>query len=142
MLRKLAVVRPKLSELKGYKNSKVLTYFLQKNSEISLEMGQELFDDLLRWMYLSAQRKMESKLTKLFGPLLILDELWHIFILHTRDYIDFCNHYFGEYFHHDVEPIGFEELLEENELEDYLKDCFKYLGSEWVERRFSLVFSS
>ncbi|MBA3535610.1 MAG: hypothetical protein H0T84_03215 [Tatlockia sp.] len=129
-----------LSELKLYKNSKVLDYFVHKNSELALDSAEQLFEDLLAWMWLSVQRKKESKKTMLFGPLLPLDELWHAFILHTRDYVDFCIHYFGEYFHHDLEPIGFEHLIEENELADYLEDCFKYLGSSWVERRFSIAF--
>lgn len=67
--------------------------------------------------------------------------MWHSFILHTRDYIDFSMKYFGEYFHHDVEPVGFEHVLDEEELADYLQDCFQYLNKGWVERRFSMAFA-
>jgi hypothetical protein len=140
MLTNPVVASSKLSELKLYKNSKVLDYFIQKNPEFSLDSAKQLFEDLLAWMWLSVQRKKEAKKTLLFGPLLTLDELWHLFILHTRDYIDFCMHYFGEYFHHEVEPVGFEHLMEEDELTDYLEDCFKLLGNGWVERRFLIVF--
>lgn len=88
-------------------------------------------------MWLSEQRKEQGKKTYLFGPLLILDELWHAFILHTRDYVDFSLKYFGRYFHHEVEIPGQEHTLEEEEFRDFLEDCFTYLGSDWVERRFS-----
>ena len=30
----------------------------------------------------------------------IVDEVWHAFILHTKDYADFCNDMSGEYLHH------------------------------------------
>ena len=128
-----------LSLLLAYSNPAVITHFCHYHREFSLPEGQALFRDLLSCMWLNKQRCIEEKPTYLFGPLLILDEMWHTFILHTRDYIDFSMRYFGEYFHHEVEPVGFEHNLNEDELTDYLQDCFKYLGEEWVERRFSVA---
>lgn len=29
-----------------------------------------------------------------------IDDMWDTFLLFTKDYMDFCNHYFGEYIHH------------------------------------------
>jgi hypothetical protein len=104
-----------------------------------VQEGLVLFTDLLSWIWLNAQRVKLGKKTYLFGPLLILDEIWHAFILHTRDYVDFSTQYWGCYFHHDIEPLGFEHVLEEEELTDYLQDCFTYLGAEWVSRRFETV---
>lgn len=126
-----------LLKLKHYRNQKVVDYFCYHHPEFTWDDGQLLFEDLLAWLWLNTQRKKEGKNTYLFGPLLILDELWHTFILHTRDYVDFSMQYFGEYIHHEVEPIGFEHVIEEEELTDFLQDCFKYLDQHWVERRFS-----
>ncbi|HAU1151783.1 TPA: hypothetical protein JBI12_07515 [Legionella pneumophila] len=130
-----------LSELLHYKNEKIVTHFCHSHPEYSIQEGLILFEDLLAWMWLNKQRNLRGKKTYLFGPLLILDEMWHSFILHTRDYVAFSMKYFGEYFHHDVEPSGFEHVLDEEELTDFLQDCFQYLNKEWVERRFSMVFS-
>lgn len=126
-----------LNELLGYNNSPVIRYFCHHNLSSSLQQAEQLFKDLLAWMWLTLHRKLTNKKTFLFGPLLVLDELWHAFILHTRDYTTFCQQYFGEYFHHDVEPIGQEYTLSPEELADFLEDCFTYLGEEWVERYFS-----
>jgi len=71
---------------------------------------------------------------------LVLDELWHAFILHTRDYFDFSLRYFGDYFHHDIEPLQFEHQLDEQELNDFLADCFQFLDGDWVKRRFAGAF--
>ncbi|KTD37544.1 hypothetical protein Lmor_0407 [Legionella moravica] len=128
---------PSLHDLKRYKNQNVINYFCYHHPECSLDDGQCLFEDLLSWLWLNYQRSKNGKLTYLFGPLLVLDEMWHIFILHTRDYIDFSMHYFGEYIHHEIEPIGFEHIIEEDELTDFLHDCFEYLDQDWVARRFS-----
>ncbi|HAT1771417.1 TPA: hypothetical protein I8034_000758 [Legionella pneumophila] len=130
-----------LSELLHYKNEKIVTHFCHSHPEYSMREGLILFEDLLAWMWLNKQRRLRGEKTYLFGPLLILDEMWHSFILHTRDYVDFSMKYFGEYFHHDVEPSGFEHVLDEEELTDFLQDCFQYLNKEWVERRFSIAFT-
>ncbi|TAL64273.1 MAG: hypothetical protein EPN84_03650 [Legionella sp.] len=126
-----------LKQLLSYKNYQVLAYFCHHHPDYSLEEGQQLFEDFLAWIWLNLQRSQQGKKTLLFGPLLVLDELWHAFILHTRDYHDFCLDYLGAYFHHDIEPIGFEHHLQEDELSDFLEDCFLYLDEAWVNRRFA-----
>lgn len=129
-----------LAELLRYGNTSVIHYFCHHHPEYSFEQGQVLFEDLLAWMWLNKQRNKAGKKTYLFGPLLVLDEMWHTFILHTRDYFDFSMCYFDSYFHHDIEPVGFEHMLDEEELNDFLEDCFIYLNQEWVERRFASAF--
>jgi hypothetical protein len=126
-----------ISDLLHYKNSSVVTQFCHHHAQYSLQEGEQLFQDFLAWLWLKNERKKQNKVTYLFGPLLILDELWHVFILHTRDYTDFTLKYFGEYIHHQPEPIGFEHFLNEEELKDYLTDCFLYLDPQWVERCFA-----
>lgn len=126
----------KLAELLNYTNQPIINYFCHNHPQTNLNECNLLFKDLLAWMWLKKQRDQMGKKTYLFGPLLSLDEMWHDFILHTRDYIDFCMHYFGEYLHHDVEPPGFEHHIDEAELRDYLDDCLTYLDQDWVERRF------
>ncbi len=124
-----------LKKLLESKQPVVLNYF-SHHQQIPLENSKALFEDLLAWMWLNRQRKLQNKPTYLFGPLLQLDQLWHSFILHTRLYTDFCMEHFGEYFHHEVEPPGEEHHLNEEELRDFLNDCFDYLGEEWVQRNF------
>ncbi|MFT4058992.1 MAG: hypothetical protein QM652_05525 [Legionella sp.] len=126
-----------LATILSYRNPEVVAYFCHHHPEYSLVEGEKLFTDLLSWMWLNLQRATQDKKTYLFGPLLVLDKLWHCFILHTRDYCDFSMRYLGTYFHHDIEPIGFEHRIEEKELRDYLQDCFHYLGEEWVTRCFA-----
>jgi hypothetical protein len=126
-----------LAEVLTYKNTSVVTQFCHHHDQYSQQESEQLFDDLLAWLWLKNEREHNNKPTYLFGPLLLLDKLWHIFILHTRDYLDFSLRYFGVYLHHEPEPVGFEHVLSEEELSDYLRDCFIYLDSSWVERCFA-----
>ena len=136
------MILPELSILKNYRNPQVISYFCHHHPEFSLDDAQVVFEDLLAWLWLNKHRELMGKKTYLFGSLLILDEMWHSFILHTREYIDFSIHYFATYYHHDIEPIGFEYILEEAELSEFIQDCFKYLETGWVERRFANALES
>lgn len=131
------MILPDLSELLAYKNERVVRYCCYHHPEISWQKANELFSDLLAWLWLNAHRKQLGKPTWLFGPLLALDEIWHAFILHTREYTLFSEKYFGDYFHHDIEPPGEEHQLSPEEIEDFLSDGFDFLGQEWVLRYFS-----
>lgn len=134
-------MNPDLLLLLQYENMPVVSHFCHHHPEFSITESKVLFKDLLAWMWLSRQRSAQGKKTYLFGPLRPMDELWHTFILHTRDYTHFSITYFGDYFHHEVEPPGFEHTVEDDELTDFLQDCFTYLGSNWVERQFSAAFT-
>src|SRR5579864_3397426 len=64
-----------------------------------------------------------------------IDDMWHEFILFTRDYTDFCQQYFGEYVHHlpnlfDNMPRSGEEIL--NEIEKLIPYVYDNLGEETV----------
>lgn len=127
---------PQLSELLRYENERVVRYFCHYHPTVPYEQAKQLFADLLAWLWLNLYRRDRERNTYLFGPLLVLDELWHAFILHTDDYFSFCQHYFDAYFHHHVEPLGFEHELTAEELADFLNDCFEYIGEAWVSRHF------
>lgn len=134
------MILPSIKELLAYKNEEVVRHFLLENNHpIDLDTAWVIFQDLLAWMWLSTFRQKKNRDSFLFGPLLPLDKMWHVFILHTESYHQFCNQYFGEYFHHRVEPIGFEHELSAEELADFLNDCFDYLEEDWVMRNFDIV---
>lgn len=132
---------PLLPELLTYENEQVVRYFCHQYPDFSYEKSKQLFQDLLAWMWLSIYRQTSNRSTYLFGPLLVLDKMWHNFILHTRDYVDFCYRYFNDYFHHHVEPAGFEYLLTAEELADFIDNCFEYLGENWVHRYFEEAYN-
>ncbi|KTD18381.1 hypothetical protein [Legionella jordanis] len=129
---------PPLPNLLAYQNERVIQYYCQRYS-VSLQKAESIFTDLLGWMWINLYRKNRGRDSFLFGPLLPLDDMWHAFILHTKDYVEFCKLYFEGYFHHHIEPFGLEHVLDEEELADFLKDCLAFLGEDWLLRHFSSV---
>ncbi|MDX1837486.1 hypothetical protein DIZ81_06085 [Legionella taurinensis] len=128
---------PALQAVLHYQNPTVVRHFAHHHPEFNLKASQQLFSDLLAWLWLNAYRQKTNRHTYFFGPLLPLDAMWHTFILHTRDYTDFCQAFFNAYFHHEVEPPGEEHQLTPDELADFLTDCYDHLGEAWVNRYFS-----
>lgn len=71
-----------------------------------------------------------------------IDQIWHVFLLYTQDYMDFCEEYFGEYLHHlpDIVPnLPSEEQNEEGfeqNLSMFLSYTYDQLGEKVVRRWF------
>lgn len=90
---------PKLEDVLSYKNSNVIGSFLEE-FDFSEEEAIDIFTEMLRFLWASSLRK---ELSEIDGPIVIIDKMWHTFILHTRDYTEFSIKYFGTYLHH--QPI-------------------------------------
>ena len=83
-----------LQEIIEYKNEDVLSRFTDLLA-VSEGEAADIFTETKKFLYLSMQPNV-------FIPdeLLILDEMWHNFILFTRVYQEFCLSYFGVFLHH------------------------------------------
>lgn len=95
---------------------KLYTYY-----DLSEEEAQEIFDDLLRFLWLNAtvaERRMnepewDAPDVSISESMLIIDQFWHTFIMNTKDYMDFCEKYLGSYIHHPVQvPKYFKNVKE------------------------------
>ena len=66
--------------------------------------AREVFEGLLAFLYLSG-RSIElperEAVVGMYPEILKLDWMWHSFILHTRDYAEFCGRHFGFFLHHE-----------------------------------------
>jgi hypothetical protein len=125
---------PPLDDLLDYSNEIVIQRYSIENPTVAHADAEQLFTDLLAWMWLCLARKQQELTTHLIQPLNHLDAMWHLFILHTRDYNAFCQRYFGAYFHHDHSTLNNEYELSQQELIEYLTSCYDFLGEAWVLR--------
>lgn len=128
---------PELAEVVSYSNPSVVNRFCKEHPEKS-DQAEQIFQDLLGWLWLSEHRLQRQLTTHMIAPLETLDKMWHCFILHTQDYMEFCQRFFQRYLHHVVEPIGNEYTPSTDELSAYLGDCFDHLGEAWLLRNFAL----
>ncbi len=138
-----------LNELLQYKNPAVVRRFARELPAYAANADQ-IFSDLLRFFWASKRHsdlRKEFPKNEAYDFIFIMDEemkevdlIWHVFLLYTQDYMDFCENYFGEYYHHlpDIVPNFKEgEFDAETNLERFLNFVYDELGEEVVERWFS-----
>ena len=92
---------PTLEEVLEYANSDVV-YRFQKTYGVSREESEDIFMQVKKWLWLSHQHRRDGFDKGLFidQPLIVIDEMWHNFVLFTTEYFAFCKQYFGYYIHH------------------------------------------
>ncbi len=98
---------PPLEEVLAYKNEDVIYKFLE-NYDIDYEIAEDIFNETKKWLWLCAKSmemnfdKTEEEKFYLFidESMLIIDEMWHTFVLFTNDYLRFCKSNFGQFLHH------------------------------------------
>ena len=133
---------PDLETLLTYKNPAVLKLYVQNHPNNKLS-AENAFKEILKYLWLSKKHQLERKANSedetiperciMLQSMREIDEMWHEFILFTKDYGDFCQHYFGEYLHHmpnifDNMPISREKETEE--IEKLLPYIYDNLGEE------------
>ncbi len=119
------------------------------NSEI-------FFKDLMRFFWASKKHESDKKNSPTnsnFDFIYIMDEemkgidqMWHIFLLYTQDYSDFCFKYFGQFLHHlpdlvDPEPSEMQTKRFEENLEKFLNYTYDVLGEEVISRWYAPILA-
>ncbi|GGI76585.1 hypothetical protein GCM10007978_12780 [Shewanella hanedai] len=90
-----------LSEVLAYSNPVVEKRFMTLYG-IDEAGTKVIFNSTKKWLWLCYQRrqlKIDMQLS-IDTPLIVIDEMWHNFILCSDDYIKFCKHFFGHYINH------------------------------------------
>lgn len=82
----------------AYQNDEIVASF-RRTYGVSLEEARQLFEEVKKWLWLCGTRPRSMRLT-VFGPMRLLDEMWHTFILFTREYSEYCQTHYGFYIHH------------------------------------------
>jgi hypothetical protein len=133
---------PSLGELLLYRNCLIIDQYCHEHPLISRAQAEQYFQDLLAWLWLCVERLQKKNLkTHMIQPLKHLDLMWHIFILNTRSYHEFCEIFFADYLHHEagITADGYE--LSTAELTEYLTNCYDSLGEKWVARNFAALIT-
>jgi hypothetical protein len=92
------VSRATLERALAYQNDSIPRRFVDE-WDIELDESRALFDDVKRWLYLCGLDE-PGLAPMIYGPLSILDEAWHNFVLFTPEYTAYCRDVFGRYIHH------------------------------------------
>ncbi|HCF6241397.1 TPA: hypothetical protein NII08_002263 [Pseudomonas aeruginosa] len=106
-----------LKDVLAYRNDSLVIAFAKKHRQ-TIQISEDLFLELKRWMWLIGSRDEDAEPFPSFPEQWILDDYWHEFILSTRAYTDFCMLFFGRYIHHTPTPHGVNDANESLAAED------------------------
>jgi hypothetical protein len=147
---------PTLEEVMAYRHPDVVARFL-KSWNVPQEEAEAIFDDLKRWLWVSAVSKKDELSGEpilrmaILNSMALVDDMWHAFILFTKDYTKFCIDYFGFYLHHgpttlaqkeeamaaiEADPVAFQAKLTAD-FEAQLSYIYDKLGPEVLTRWYS-----
>ncbi|SFY19156.1 MULTISPECIES: glycine-rich domain-containing protein [Azotobacter] len=90
---------PDFAMLMAYKNEDVL-YKFQDAWRVDREEAEDIFTEMKKFLYVACLAQQECFNMDIEEPTLMIDEMWHTFILFTRDYEAFCLKFFGGMVHH------------------------------------------
>jgi len=92
-----------------YEPPPLLIERFSRDNHVPEEEAHQLFAETKKFLAVCADDRTTS-----FSPSKKVDEMWHAFVLFTKDYFRFCN-IFGEYIHHRPlatrEPQNYEQTL-------------------------------
>ncbi len=104
--------------------------------DMPYEEAADIFREMKLLLALMAKYPEEYIFTH--EPLWVIDEMWHTFLMYSKDYEEFCYKYFGKMMHH--EPIERAKKMEViNRLETDQEETEKEL-SPYVRNLYSLIY--
>lgn len=130
----------------AYKHPQVVLRFAKENPGFAPQ-AEQIFEDLMRFFWAGQVHELalikdptnpDLNFTYIMDEeMRSIDQMWHVFLLYTRDYMEFCDKYFGEYLHHlpdIVEKLPDDQAQFENNLEKFLNFTYDTLGEEVIKR--------
>ncbi len=104
-----------IAQALSYRNDEVIYKFLER-FDMAFGDAEEVFQETLRWMWLCSHNGAPR--LAITQELLILDEMWHTFILFTQPYADYCERYLGKFIHHAPTTQAEKDRLQQQHQED------------------------
>lgn len=92
-------ILPSLSKILAYQNNQVVEKFIDKWA-VGSDAAKDIFEETKKFLYLAHVAHAQGFNFEIDEPTSIIDEMWHAFILSTKDYSNFCQLYFGRMLHH------------------------------------------
>lgn len=141
-----------LPTLLSYQNLDVFERYAMDYPNNQLDPS-EAFQELMRFFWLSMKHENEKKhfpnddnlsfICGIHSEMKEIDDMWHTFLLFTKEYASFCKNYLGRYFHHAPTTNAQKSALTENDFEvdfyRFLSFVFDHLGEKTVRKWFGAL---
>lgn len=138
-----------LRDILQYTNEDIINRYKKDFPKNSLN-PEDALEELLKFFWLTNKQLIDQEkdpnnqslkfYCAIHKEMAEIDDMWHTFLLFTKDYMSFCNKYFKYYIHH----VPFSKKKKESE-EDFIADVTKYssyiydnLGAETLIKWFAI----
>jgi len=120
-----------LEEALDCENEALVIEGFMKRYAVSQTEAEAIFGETKKWLWLAAKASDEDNISLgIEKPLLVIDEMWHNFILHTKQYHQYCMKKFRKFIHHEPTPesekLKFQEQVANNPTAEIAKWKEKY----------------
>lgn len=139
-----------LSDILNYTHPHVIRRFA-KDHPSEAHRAEEIFTDLMRFFWAGRMHEQDKKNNPADANLRFsfimdeemknIDQMWHVFLLYTKDYMAFCDDYFGEYLHHLPDLVDKMESQNDSfsqNLERFLSYTYDRLGADVLKRWYAV----
>ncbi len=110
-------------------------YRLMYENRWPKQYAKTWFTDFMRWLYTAQRSEIQNEKHFIMDNLHYLDDVWHAYILSTRDYFEMSQELFGlGYIHHEPgNPFMAESLSDEVTLYQ-MSMLLEDWGEEYIDR--------
>ena len=131
---------PTLDQVLGYKNSSVCQRY-QKDYPQNALAAEQALAELIKYLWLGQKQAHDQKshpedeslyfMCAMHAEMKEIDDMWHTFLLFTRDYEVFCKTYFEVFIHH-IPTTEDADMPKDYEMDltRYLSYAYDHLGEE------------
>lgn len=110
-------------------------YRLMVEKRWSLKLSTQWFNDFMRWLYTANRSELENDKFFAMDNLHYLDDVWHAYILHTKDYMQMSQTLFGcEFIHHHPENPFLAEKIADEVISYQMEMLISDWGEQYVDR--------
>lgn len=140
---------PDLKEVLEYRNPAVLKLYEQNHSQNKLS-AEQAWPEMLKYLWLTQKLLKDQRENPnenlpeecvMLRSMQEVDDMWHEFILFTKDYAAFCDRYFGTFLHH--LPNWFDNRIRTREKTDEeVRKILPYIYENLGEKTMAVWFAS
>jgi hypothetical protein len=139
---------PDLKQILNFQHPQLIARYQRDYPDNKLS-GEQALQELLKFLWLGQKLEQDQIADPsneayqfdcgMHPEMAEIDDMWHSFLLFSKDYQAFCLNYFGQFIHHcpksPDEPLDSEKY--ERELSRYLSYTYDHLGEDTLKLWFA-----
>ena len=130
-----------LKEALEFENDHLIIDGFMKRYDVEKEEAANILQETKKWLWIAAKASEEETFSlSIERPLAVIDEMWHNFILHTRQYHKYCMDKFKKFIHHEPTPSSEKEKFQQRIAKNPTEEVRKW--QERYQQQLSYIYDN